>query len=325
MGIKLLVLSLQLLLPLPLMAESVILDNGASAFETSGPWESINGPSSSSYYGHNFHLSKQKYSSASWQLAASAGDYELSIIYPSHARHSRRAIYTVHHKEGESTFIMDQTKGGGEWFTLGTFSDPTEVSVYSDDNRFLVADAVKMEPLSTSTPDEPESDDSTPSCEQTSSGSGGAFFSRKAYFNGANSYTAPTSNFLCNTRIFISNITTEPIDVTLLAYDSSGNLILDDDLADKGRLRLESKIPTTYSDAGPVKFRLAPKQTVVFYLMHGEPATVDFEQGEIQWEPVEEKGQKYALLVNGSARCDEPGPGTKMSWRAIPINAGLPF
>ncbi|MDD3033305.1 MAG: xanthan lyase [Bacteroidales bacterium] len=81
------------------------------------------------------------------------GEYAVYVSYQSYPNSTERAIYTVHHKGGDTKFFVNQKMGGGTWIYLGTFlfekgQNPDGYvdlfNVSSDKNEVLSADAVKF-------------------------------------------------------------------------------------------------------------------------------------------------------------------------------------
>ncbi|GBU08006.1 xanthan lyase [Bacteroidales bacterium] len=82
-----------------------------------------------------------------------AGSYAVYISYKSLSNSTDDALYTVHHRGGETQFKINQTMGGGTWIYLGHFAFDKGCSpngslvvsnVSSKNNRVLTADAVKF-------------------------------------------------------------------------------------------------------------------------------------------------------------------------------------
>lgn len=82
------------------------------------------------------------------------GEYAVYITYKSHEDNVTDAHYTVHHSGGKTSFLINQTMGGGTWIYLGTFrfdkgynqaKGMIEVTSQSDEmGRWVSADAVKL-------------------------------------------------------------------------------------------------------------------------------------------------------------------------------------
>jgi len=100
-------------------------------------------------------VSGQAQASATWTPELEEnGEYSVYISYLTLASSSTCAHYTVHHRGGESSFIVDQTKGGGTWVYLGRFQLGKDSYITLDNGtpagrtfvkgRVVTADAVKI-------------------------------------------------------------------------------------------------------------------------------------------------------------------------------------
>ncbi len=66
---------------------------------------------------------KSHHSTATWTpRLPRAGRYAVYVSYPSHPDNVCDALYTVHHRGGQTQFRINQQMGGGTWVYLGTFS-----------------------------------------------------------------------------------------------------------------------------------------------------------------------------------------------------------
>ncbi len=81
-----------------------------------------------------------------------SGMYEVSLWWVGGSDRATAVRYTVHHHYGVSEFIVDQSTGGEEWYTLGTFAfhEGTFGHVSMDSEgcspgRIVTADAVRFE------------------------------------------------------------------------------------------------------------------------------------------------------------------------------------
>lgn len=81
------------------------------------------------------------------------GKYAVYVSYKSLPNSTEDALYTIHHKGGESTFSVNQKMGGGTWIYLGNFdfdkgkSDKQRVVLSNKSakaGRIVTADAVKI-------------------------------------------------------------------------------------------------------------------------------------------------------------------------------------
>jgi YD repeat-containing protein len=83
-----------------------------------------------------------------WRLnVPSDGKYDVSVRYPTGGT-ATNAKYTVKYRGGEATKQVDQTHGGGQWVSLGSFdlADGTgqAVTVSADADGAVLADAVRI-------------------------------------------------------------------------------------------------------------------------------------------------------------------------------------
>ena len=79
------------------------------------------------------------------------GEYAVYVSYRSFANSTTDAVYTVHHRGGESVFHVNQRMGGGTWVYLGTFpfekgldGGYVRMSNQSTSSGVISADAVKF-------------------------------------------------------------------------------------------------------------------------------------------------------------------------------------
>lgn len=78
-------------------------------------------------------------------------EYAVYVSYKTEANSSTDALYTVYHKDGKTSFLINQQMGGGTWIYLGTFlfdrgkGGKVVLSNYSKKSKAVVtADAVKF-------------------------------------------------------------------------------------------------------------------------------------------------------------------------------------
>ena len=312
-----------LICPSTLLADETIIDNSDAAFSTAGKWKAEDsGYMTSSYTGNDFLVSKDKHAEATWNVSNSEGEFELFVMYASSYHFSSSAVYEVHHAGGVTTSVVNQSRNGGLWHSIGTFKGLSKVVLVSgNSNGSISADAIKLVEV------EEEEDEPVICAPSNDGGSGGGYFAnRKAYFAGGSSYKHPTVNYFCRSILFISNITTEKIDVTVNVYDASGNLVLDDGSPESGRIVLQTQIPTEYAEEGPISLTLSPRQSVKITMKEGSNGSYDLEQGEVSWTPQNGNSSlKVALMASRVVYCDEYGVGTKQSRREATLNSGLPF
>jgi len=52
---------------------------------------------------------------------ATSGSYEISVWWPAHTASTTQAHFVIRHDGGEDTVVVDQTQGGNDWYSLGTY------------------------------------------------------------------------------------------------------------------------------------------------------------------------------------------------------------
>ena len=96
---------------------------------------------------------KKKVSTAAWSVdMPEAGTYALYISYKTLPKSVKDAQYVVNSLDGERSFKVDQTMGGGVWVYLGSFQlakgvnkDVVVLSNYSEDkDGIITADAIRV-------------------------------------------------------------------------------------------------------------------------------------------------------------------------------------
>lgn len=81
---------------------------------------------------------------------ARRGEYAVYVSYKTLPQSTSRAFYTVNHLGGETSFIVDQRRGGGTWIYLGTFEfgegthGHVRLDNRGDEGTVVSADAVKF-------------------------------------------------------------------------------------------------------------------------------------------------------------------------------------
>lgn len=134
----------------------IIVDNGQAGFVAYGP-EVTNSTASRGYVGDDYVAmpAGTGENSATWSFddVASGREHRLSANWTSHSNRATNAAYQLQYESvdgvlEERKFIVDQTSGGGNWQTLGTFtpgSSQVSVSLLNDADGYVIADAVKLE------------------------------------------------------------------------------------------------------------------------------------------------------------------------------------
>lgn len=135
---------------LSLLAQTITVDNEDPGFSiVEGNWT----PSTfvSGFLGNDYVNTGDAttFSEVQWQLDTTAGDeYIVSARWTAFGNRTSSAIYTITHANGISTVNVDQRTNGGEFFSLGTFVNPTLVQLTNEGiDGFVVADAIRAEKI----------------------------------------------------------------------------------------------------------------------------------------------------------------------------------
>lgn len=118
-------LSLEVDAPAPVAAE-VVIDNtdGAPAFVASSGWVTSTG--ASGYLGVNYlhdnNTGKGSKNALYTPALSAPGDYEVFVRWISHANRATNVPVEVVHAGGSASHIVNQTTGGGVWYSLGTYT-----------------------------------------------------------------------------------------------------------------------------------------------------------------------------------------------------------
>lgn len=85
-----------------------------------------------------------------------AGWHDVFVWYTDGTNRAPDAVYSVHHQNGETQFIVDQTQAGGQWNLLGSFAFASGTAgwvtlseVGTTPGKVVIADAVRFEPGAT--------------------------------------------------------------------------------------------------------------------------------------------------------------------------------
>lgn len=136
--------------------EEVTVDNGGDlGFSVVGTWPSSRGVPG--YYGFNYasHAKGTGANVATWRPALPGTDrYEVLVSYSAGTNRATDATYVVHHADGVTPVVVDQTVAGiaevrtGEWVSLGTFRFEGGIDSYVElsdaADNVVVADAVRF-------------------------------------------------------------------------------------------------------------------------------------------------------------------------------------
>lgn len=131
-----------------LNAETQVVDNTDPEFGVvSGQWKSdarVGGYVATDY----LIIDGENYSGeVEWNLNVTGEHhYEVFARWTDGYTHSNSVAYTVTDRNGTHQIIVDQTRNGGVWYSLGMYTSPSKVTLdTSGANGELVADAIKVE------------------------------------------------------------------------------------------------------------------------------------------------------------------------------------
>jgi len=131
--------------------EHVVLVDDADVgnVETTGSWTASS--STSGYYGVGYRHSAAGDGSdtLSWRLHIPAdGTYEVFVRYTQHSNRATNAPYTIVHDSGQATQLVNQTTGGGQWVSVGSYGftkgGDHEIRLSDDADGYVIADAVML-------------------------------------------------------------------------------------------------------------------------------------------------------------------------------------
>lgn len=139
-----------------LVPVTVIVDNDEPATTLTGNWTNNTTGEIEQRYGDSFDYAPAGNGSSSAEFRPTLlGDewYRVYARWTSHPNRATNAPYTIHHLRGQTTVRVDQEQNGGTWILLGTFEfaagSTGHVVLTNDADEFVIADAVKFEPLGT--------------------------------------------------------------------------------------------------------------------------------------------------------------------------------
>jgi hypothetical protein len=142
------------------VGSQLISDNGSPGFVVYGP-EASTSTATDGYVGENYVAmpAGSGESVANWLFdnVLPGTEYRLSANWTSYSNRATNAVYQVQYEvEGgvleEKQFTVDQTSGGGRWQPLGSMipdSSQIAVSLSNDADGYVIADAMRLEPLTT--------------------------------------------------------------------------------------------------------------------------------------------------------------------------------
>lgn len=133
-------------------AGPVVVDDGATGFSQLGGW--ISGGSAGGNDGDYLYIAgrAQETALATWRPAlARSGPYGVSVWYVHGTNRSSAVTFTVVTASGPQQVVVDQTRGGRQWVSLGAFLlDPASAEVRLSNatsaSGVVIADAVRFSP-----------------------------------------------------------------------------------------------------------------------------------------------------------------------------------
>lgn len=106
----------------PVTASDIILDNGQAGTSSTGSWYFSSAPSP---YGVNAAYAPPAATAATFTWTPTipaAATYQVYVWWTSDTTRTNSVQYTITHAGGTATPTVDQTTGGGQWHSLGTFT-----------------------------------------------------------------------------------------------------------------------------------------------------------------------------------------------------------
>ena len=128
-------------------SQELIIDNSDDAFEVlAGDW--FQSGSLDGYWGNNYihDLNSNSFKKVRWNITLSNADnYQIFARWSAHPNRSTAVEYSIHHQHGVTKSVVNQQRDGGQWVPLGTFENPTEVSLSNRlSGGFVIADAIRL-------------------------------------------------------------------------------------------------------------------------------------------------------------------------------------
>lgn len=136
-------------------AFEVIVDNTSTGAGNSvtltGAWITSSNSSAGTYYGANFlhdgSSGKGQKSARYTTTLPTAGRYLVQVFYPAAGNRAGNVPVSIETATGAQTLTLNQTKNGGQWFTLGTYDFNAGASSVTFSNAgtlgYVVADAIR--------------------------------------------------------------------------------------------------------------------------------------------------------------------------------------
>ncbi|MCU0750791.1 MAG: alpha-L-rhamnosidase N-terminal domain-containing protein, partial [Akkermansiaceae bacterium] len=142
-----------------LVQVEVIVDNEEPGVSFAGNWTNNTTGEIDQRYGGSFDYAPAGDGSSRAEFRpnlVAGGWYHVHARWTSHPNRATNAPFAIHHLRGQTTVRVDQEQDGGDWVLLGTFEfdggSTGHVVLSNDANEFVIADAVKFEPLGAPTP-----------------------------------------------------------------------------------------------------------------------------------------------------------------------------
>ncbi len=109
----------------PVSTDERIVDNSDPGFSiTEGTWRMSTGYPD--YYGSSFRYNEPGTGpgTVTWEadLILGAGSYEVFVWYPISTGFAARVPFTVYYSGSSKTVLVDQSKNGGQWVSIGTYA-----------------------------------------------------------------------------------------------------------------------------------------------------------------------------------------------------------
>jgi hypothetical protein len=102
---------------------------------------------------YQYHKAGNGKDSFTWNFSnVASARYEVYVRWEKHQQPASNALYTIRHDGGLTAVKVDQRKNGKNWKLLGTFNftsgQPNALTLSDKANGYVVADAVKLVPVS---------------------------------------------------------------------------------------------------------------------------------------------------------------------------------
>ena len=130
--------------------DEIIIDNNMIRFiEKTGSWQEIETEPADRYQMNFVRNEIGKGTFTFRPVLRETGRYEISIWYPSSEKYSDKVIVNIKYRTGNEMKIIDQTRNGGEWISLGTYesgqgNSSCVIFDASASGSTVVADAVRF-------------------------------------------------------------------------------------------------------------------------------------------------------------------------------------